>query len=218
MVKFEIFSDPICPWCYIAKKWLDRALEAYPEHNFNIEWKPFQLNPYMPVEGMARQDYLDKKFGSRQQAIEAYKLIVETLVKNKINIDFAAIEKTPNTLNAHRLIFWAGIEGVQTRVVSGLFNAYFRDGKDIGCHDVLVEIASKHGLRRELIEKLLSSNEDREHVKNIDTKARQSGIKGVPMFIIDHTYAVSGAQPTQFWMEVFSEIMENQEFVSSKTN
>ncbi len=210
MIKFDIVSDPICPWCYIAKTWLDRALEAFPDHNFNIEWKPFQLNPDMPAEGMPRLEYLDKKFGNRQKAIEAYKLIIETSVKNKININFESIDTTPNTLNAHRLIFWAGIEGVQTRVVSGLFNAYFKDGKDIGNHDVLIEIGSKHGLKKELVERLLSSNEDTNHVKQMDTLSRQSGIKGVPMFIIDQTYAVSGAQTTNFWKGVFTEILENQ--------
>ena len=214
MVKFDIVSDPICPWCYIAKTWLDRALEAFPDHNFNIEWKPFQLNPDMPAEGMPRLEYLDKKFGSRQKAIEAYKLIIETSVKNKININFESIETTPNTLNAHRLIFWAGIEGVQTRVVSGLFNAYFKDGKDIGNHDVLIEIGSKHGLKQELVERLLLSDEDTNHVKQMDKLSRQSGIKGVPMFIIDQTYAVSGAQTTNFWKDVFTEILDNQKYIS----
>jgi predicted DsbA family dithiol-disulfide isomerase len=210
VISIEILSDPICPWCFIAKTWFDRALEVSPEQTFQISWKPFQLNPNMPNGGMNRKNYLEKKFGGRNQALEAYRPIVETSVKTKITINFEAIEFTPNTLDAHRLIYWGGIEGVQSRIVSGLFKAYFQDGKDIGDRQVLAQIAGNNGMKSEVINRLLSSDEDKENVQHLDLTARTSGVQGVPMFIIDSTYAISGAQKTEFWKTAFNEIYEKK--------
>ena len=112
MVSFEIFSDPICPWCLIGKTWFERAVEACPNQDFEIIRKPFQLNPGMPTSGMDRSEYLDQKFGGRQQALTAYKPIVEASINHKIKINFENIKRTPNTLNAHRLIYWARTEGI----------------------------------------------------------------------------------------------------------
>jgi predicted DsbA family dithiol-disulfide isomerase len=209
MVTFEIFSDPICPWCFIGKTWFDRALESCPKQDFEIVWKPFQLNPDMPVSGMDRTEYLDNKFGSRQQAMTAYKPIIDASIHHKIGINFDKIQRTPNTLEAHRLIYWAKTEGVQNRIVSALFNAYFIDGRDIGDKDVLVDIGGSSGLKPELVRRLLDSEEDKKEIKNLDLSARQTGISGVPMFIVDNTYAISGAQKENFWKNVFSEINQN---------
>ena len=209
MVTVEIFSDPICPWCLIGKTWFDRAVEACPDLNFNIIWKPFQLNPDMPSSGMDRNEYLDQKFGGRQQAITSYKPIVEACIKNKIGINFEGIKLTPNTLDAHRMIYWARTEGIQSRVVSALFKAYFKDNKDIGNKTVLIDLGEASGFQRELIDRLLRSEEDKEEIKDIDLRARQSGISGVPMFIVDGKYAISGAQKTEFWKSTFSEILSN---------
>ena len=117
-VKLDILSDPICPWCYIGKAELDRALEAHPDHPFHIEWHPFQLNPDMPAGGMDRKEYLELKFGGRSGAAQAYAPIVERSEAIGLGIAFAAIGRPPNTLDAHRLIHWAGIEGRQTAAVS----------------------------------------------------------------------------------------------------
>ena len=113
-------------------------------------------------------------------------------------------------MNAQRLTHWAGIEGVQNRIVSALFKAYFKNGQDIGDQTVLSEIAGRSGMKKEIITRLLSSEADIDKVKNLDLNARNSGIKGVPMFVIDRTYAVSGAQKSEFWKNVFLEIFENQ--------
>ena len=129
MVKLDILSDPICPWCYIGKTNLDRALERALEragdHPFEIEWHPFQLNPDMPAEGADRRSYLEAKFGGKAQAAQAYARVTDVAAAAGLVFNFEAIERTPNTLNAHRLILWAGIEGRQSRVVSELFRAYF---------------------------------------------------------------------------------------------
>ena len=137
MVKLDILSDPICPWCYIGKANLDRALEAHPDHPFVIEWHPFQLNPDMPPEGMDRRAYLEAKFGGREAAVQVYARIAEAAKAAGLSIAFDKIERTPNTLDAHRLIHWAGVEGRQTAVVTRLFKAYFEAGQDIGDRDVL---------------------------------------------------------------------------------
>lgn len=105
-IKLDIMSDPICPWCYIGKSYLDRALEQNPDHPFVIEWHPFQLNPDMPAEGMERRAYLEAKFGGKEGAVKAYAPVVEHAQKAGLKIDFEAMKRTPNTLNAHRLIHW----------------------------------------------------------------------------------------------------------------
>ena len=210
MVSFEIFSDPICPWCLIGKTWFDRAVEACPNQDFEIIWKPFQLNPDMPSYGMDRNEYLDQKFGGRQQALTAYKPIVDVSINHNIKINFEGIKRTPNTLNAHRLIYWARTEGIQSRIVSALFKAYFNDAKDIGDINVLKDIGEASGFPRELIDRLLTSEEDKKVIKDLDLGARQRGISGVPMFIVDGTYAISGAQKTEFWKSMFAEIQQNQ--------
>ena len=111
MVKLDIISDPICPWCYIGKTLLDQAMAQRPDHPFEIEWHPFELNPDMPAEGMDRRDYLETKFGGKEGAIRAYAPVLERAEAAGLTIDFAAIKRTPNTLDAHRLLHWAGIEG-----------------------------------------------------------------------------------------------------------
>lgn len=210
MVSFEIFSDPICPWCFIGKNWFDRALQASPKQDFDIKWKPFQLNPEMPATGMNRIEYLDRKFGGRQQAITAYKPIIEASIYHKIDINFEDIKRTPNTLDAHRLIYWAKTARIQGQIVSALFKAYFKDGKDIGDKSILIDIAASSGLEQKLVRRLLATEEDKKTIKELDFTARQTGITGVPLFIVDGTYAVSGAQKTEFWKNVFNEIKQNQ--------
>ncbi|NCX07022.1 MAG: DsbA family oxidoreductase [Rhodobacteraceae bacterium] len=140
MIKLDIFTDPICPWCFIGKTHLDRALESRPNHPFTIEWHPFQLNPEMPEGGMDRRTYLEGKFGGKENAIKAYMPVAEHAEKAGLKMNLEGIKSTPNTINAHRLIHWAGIEGVQTPIVSALFKAYFIEGRDIGDIDVLADV------------------------------------------------------------------------------
>ena len=155
MIKLDILSDPICPWCYIGKTWLDRALEAHPDHPFQVEWHPFQLNPDMPAGGLDRRTYLEAKFGGKQKAAAVYAKIAEAAEAAGLAIDWGRIARTPNTLDAHRLIHWAGIEGRQTAVVSALFRAYFIEGRDIGEAGVLADIVARAGLDAEMIRALL---------------------------------------------------------------
>ncbi|MFP7570577.1 DsbA family oxidoreductase [Marivita sp. S2033] len=206
MVKLDIMSDPICPWCYIGKANLDRALEQRPDHPFTITWHPFQLNPDMPVGGMNRRDYLESKFGGKDKAVKAYAPVLEHAEKAGIKINLEGIETTPNTLDAHRLIHWAGIEQRQTEVVDALFQAYFVDGRDIGDHDVLADIADISGLDASVILRLLATDEDKKEIVERDAAARGMGVTSVPTFIVASQHAVPGAQPTELWLKVLDDL------------
>ncbi len=211
MVKLDIFSDPICPWCYIGKTNLDRALEQIGDHPFTIEWHPFQLNPEMPAGGKDRRTYLEAKFGGKEGAVKAYAPVVEAAEAAGLTINFDAMQRTPNTLNAHRLIHWAGIEGVQAFVVQRLFEAYFRDGRDIGDAEVLADVADGCTMDASVIAKLLASEADAADISARDTHAREMGVSSVPTFIVANQHAVPGAQPTDMWVKVIREIMDQIE-------
>ena len=206
MIKLDIISDPICPWCFIGKTQLDRALEAAPDHPFAIEWHPFQLNPDMPAGGMDRREYLETKFGGKENAVKVYGRIAEAAEAAGVEIDFAGIEKTPNTIDAHRLIHWAGVEKRQTPVVSALFKAYFQEGRDIGDHEVLADIADSAGLDAAMIQRLLASDADAEDIRARDAHTRQRGVTGVPTFVVANQHVVPGAQPPDLWAKVIGEL------------
>lgn len=207
MVKLDILSDPICPWCLIGKAQLERALDARPDHPFVIEWHPFQLNPDMPPEGADRRTYLEDKFGGKERAVQIYGRIADHAQSAGIEINFEGIKRTPNTLDAHRLIHWAGIEGVQDRVVSALMQGYFQEGRDIGDRDTLADIADSAGLDAAVIRKLLDSPSDTDDIRARDTAAHEMGVNSVPTFIVAGKHAVPGAQSTEVWLRVIDEIL-----------
>ena len=208
MAKIDIISDPICPWCYIGKTRLDRALELNPTHNFIIEWHPFQLNPTMPKDGMDRREYLEAKFGGQKEAIEVYSNIDKTATETGLSLNFGGIKRTPNTIDAHRLIHWAGIEGRQNSIIDRLFKAYFQEGRDISEHSVLTRIASAAGMDQDVVRSLLKSDADKEDIKARDTDARKRGIQGVPAFVVANEYVIQGAQTIDICDNIIKEIQE----------
>lgn len=206
MTKLDILSDPICPWCYIGKAHLDNALADHQDHPFTIEWHPFQLNPDMPPAGMNRREYLEKKFGGKNQAIQVYSKIEQSASAIGLPIDFAAMERTPNTIDAHRLIHWAGLEDKQQLMVDALFNAYFCMGLDIGDHNVLCDVAEVIGLERSVMARLLDSNSDVTLIKDRDAHSRLMGVSAVPTFIVGNQHAIPGAQTPDVWESLISEL------------
>ncbi|MEI4194972.1 DsbA family oxidoreductase [Roseovarius sp. E0-M6] len=208
MVRVDIVSDPICPWCYIGKAELDAALHDRPDHPFEIVWHPFQLNPDMPEGGMDRRTYLEAKFGGKDGAVTAYKPVVERAEEAGLDIDFAAIGRTPNTVDAHRLIHWAEAESLQNRVVDALFLAYFREGRDIGDRGTLSEIAGNCGMDAAMVARLFEGPSDIEDVQARDRQFREMGVSGVPLFIVAGRHAVPGCQPKELWLKVIDDIME----------
>ena len=207
MTKIDILSDPICPWCLIGNTFLDRALEARPNHNFKLEWHPYMLNPTMQSSGMNRTDYLTTKFGSKENAEKVYLNIKKTALEHKIQINFDDIKRTPNTLNAHRLIHWAGLEQKQNSAVDLLFSEYFVNGNDISNENILINIANKIEMNKENIGQSINSDEDLQNINARIQNAGEKGVNGVPCFIINNQYALQGAQSTELWIKVIDEIL-----------
>jgi predicted DsbA family dithiol-disulfide isomerase len=203
-MRIDIVSDTICPWCFIGKRRLERALAERTDSDLiELGWRPFQLNPDMPDEGMERHAYLAAKFGGAERAERIYAPIVEAGAGEGINFAFEKIVRTPNTALSHRLIRRAGELGNQDAAVEALFRAYFTEGRDIGDPGVVADIAGEAGLPRKEIAAYLASDTDRHAVAAEDMLARKLGIQGVPCFIIDRRVMVSGAQTPEILMQAF---------------
>jgi predicted DsbA family dithiol-disulfide isomerase len=204
MIRIDIVSDAICPWCYIGKRRLERALAA-DGADVVVGWRPFQLNPDMPDEGMDRKEYLRLKFGTDSGG-ERYKHVIAAGLEEGIPFDFAGIKRTPNTIKAHRLIRRAEGEGTQDATVEALFLAYFTRGADIGDIETLADIAASVGADRGAVRAYLASDEGDAEVRAEDQFARRAGIQGVPCFVVERKYAISGAQPPEAFAEVFARV------------
>ena len=208
MIRLDIFSDPVCPWCLIGKANLDRAMESRPNHPFQVQWHPFQLNPDMPKDGVGHVDYLAAKFGSREKAIQAMLQVAEHAKTAGAEIDMEKVTRLPNTLDAHRVIHWAGIEGRQTAMVARLFKAHWREGADIGEAATLARLAGEVGMDAAAVARLLATDADADDIRARDMDARQKGVNAVPTFLIAQQYVVSGAQPVEMWQQVIDELAE----------
>ena len=206
IIKLDIMSDPICPWCYIGQTQLDRALSTHLDNPFTIEWHPFQLNPDMPPEGMDRRTYLEGKFGGKAAAVQVYGNIEIQAQALDLPINFSAMQRTPNTIDAHRLIHWAGLEQKQQVVVDALFEAYFCNGIDIGDPKALCDLAEKSGLKRDVIVWLLNSDADVQMIRDRDAHSRKMGVNAVPTFIVANKHAVPGAQPPEVWASILADL------------
>ncbi len=202
-MRIDIFSDVICPWCFIGKKRLEKALALRPPAELVVQWRAFQLNPDMPAGGMDRKIYLEAKFGGPEAAQRIYDNVRAAGARESIPFAFERIPRTPNTVGAHRLIRFGQRGGKQDEVVSALFQAYFIDGRDIGDATALARIAGEAGLDEAAAARYLAGDEDTEQVLAEDAFARKLGIGGVPCFIFDGKYAVSGAQEPEAFLPVF---------------
>ena len=207
IMTIDVISDVVCPWCYIGKKRLDAALAVRPAIKADIRWRPYQLDPSIPPEGIDRQDYLLRKFGDPQQIVAMHQRIVAQGIEDGIAFNFVGIDRSPNTFDAHRLIRWASEVGLGEDVVENLFDAYFVQGRDIGDHAVLRDIAEHAGMRGEGVAKLLASTEAREEVTIEILQAQQMGIQGVPCFIFASKVAVQGAHPVETLVQALDEAL-----------
>lgn len=205
MTQLDIFSDPICPWAWIGKARLDRALERA-GNPFRIRWHPFLLNPAMPAGGMDRATYLETKFGSQKAVAEAYLPVVRIAEAEGLPLNLEKITRTPATLDAQRLILWAELEQRQSFVVQRLFEAYFRDGRDIGDAEILADIADGVGMDAAMVLRLLASDADLDEIRARDAAARDMGVTSTPTFIVGRAHAVPGAQETALWEQVIGEL------------
>jgi predicted DsbA family dithiol-disulfide isomerase len=207
-MQIDVVSDTICPWCFIGKRRLMRALYERPEIPFDLRWRAYRLDPTIPAEGVDRREYLRAKFGDNPQRDAIASALREAGENENIRFTFDQIDLTPNTTDSHRLIRWAGSAGVQTDVVELLFSAYFEQGRDIGDAATLAQIAGEAGMDGALVRQLLSEDADRESVEREDALAHQMGISGVPTFIFGNKYAVSGAHDPENLLKVIDKVVE----------
>jgi predicted DsbA family dithiol-disulfide isomerase len=205
-IQLEIYSDLICPWCYIGKRRLETALKlAEGKHTVQIVWHPFQLNPDMPLAGMNRRVYRSAKFGSweRSQVLDAE--VAKVGAEVGISFNYSAVERTPNTLDSHRLVWLADQHDKQEQVVEALFAAYFVEGLDLSQKKVLTEIVTQAGLSRPTVEQLLASDRGTAEVRKQEQEARELGVSGVPFFLLNRLHHFSGAQPPNVILAALSE-------------
>jgi predicted DsbA family dithiol-disulfide isomerase len=202
----DIVSDVVCPWCLIGKRNFERALALYRERHPDAEapavrWHPFQLNPQMPATGMPRAEYTASKFGGHERAREVYARVAAAGANAGIEFDFDRITVQPNTVDAHRLIHRAAAQSRQDDMVESLFRGYFLETRDLTKLPELVDLAARAGIDAEEARRYLESSEDRDLILQQDQQARQIGVEGVPFFIFNQKYAVSGAQPPELLLE-----------------
>lgn len=202
MIPLDIFADPVCPWCLIGKLELDRALESRALHPFQITWHPFRLDPQMPAGGMDRIGYLRARLGPRAE--DASRAVAERAAA--LGLDLNPSPRQPDTTDAHRLMHWAGLEGAQTRVMSGLLRAHWQEGRDIGDASELAGIAAAAGMDAGLVTRLLASDADRDEIAARERHARERGISSVPTFILANRHVITGAQPASLWRQVIDDL------------
>lgn len=210
-MQIDIYSDTICPWCYIGKKRLERALAEKPQPEITFRWRAFQLNPTMPREGMNRSRYLELKFGGAAAAEQVYAAVREAGEEERIDFAFDRMERTPNTVDSHRLIRFAESKGLQEETVETLFQRYFLHAEDIGDAEILTAAAEKAGLDRDEVARFLASEELRSEIVAEDEAARRAGVNGVPCFIVAGRYAMPGAQPPEVLQQMFDVALAEDE-------
>lgn len=220
--RLDIISDVVCPWCYLGAANLLKAIDDRGgAHPFALRWRPYQLDPSIPAQGLDRAAYMRAKFGddpTRIDAIHARLAGMGSAVG--ITYQFDRITRAPNTLDAHRLIHWAGVEDreMQNRVVSALFKANFEEGRNVGDRTVILDIAEAAGLDRALTDALLTGDADKAHVTAEIEAAKHMGVNGVPFFIFDQQYAVSGAQTPDVLAGALRDIARMKAEARSKLN
>ncbi|MDR3538532.1 MAG: DsbA family oxidoreductase [Acetobacteraceae bacterium] len=197
--RIDIVSDAICPWCYIGKRQLERALATLADEGltFSVHWNPFQLNPDMPAEGRDRAAYRAWKFGSAAKAAELDQRITESAASVGLAFRTDRMTRTPNTIAAHRLVWLAGQQGVQDAAMEAVFQAYFVDGRDIGDAGVLADCGAVAGLARAEVADFLAGDLAEKEMRAADQAAREAGVSGVPSFFLDGYGLFSGAMPAE---------------------
>jgi predicted DsbA family dithiol-disulfide isomerase len=195
ILEIDVISDVVCPWCYIGKRRLERALQTLDgRYEYRVTWCPFELNPGMPPEGMDHRQYLEAKFGTLAAVRQLEARVAAAGSEEGLVFAFDKIRRTPNTFDAHRLIWLAQREGVQDAVVEGLFRGYFTEGADLSRRETLIGIAGGAGLSTDRVERLLNGGDGIAAVRKEEAEARKAGINAVPHFLIHRRYALSGAQ------------------------
>lgn len=206
-ITIDIVSDVVCPWCYIGKRRVERAIkELEGEFQFEVNYLPFELNPQMPAEGRNQKEYLTEKFGGPERYEKLTDHVTQIAKEEGLAFDYEKQQKSPNTRDAHRLIWLAKTTGNQAAMKEALMKAYFEEGKDLTQKSTLIEIASGVGLDPQRTDLLLNSDEGLVEVQYLEQTNHQRGISGVPFYIINGKYGISGAQPSETFVSAFRDI------------
>ena len=203
-MRIDIYSDIVCPWCYVGKRRIERALTSV-GLDVHVTWRPFQLNPTMSLDGMNRTAYLKAKFGSLEAFGQMKEQLLTAGTEEQIPFAFEKIQRTPNTFAAHRLVWYAAQQGKQDEVVEALFRAYFLNGKDIGDLKILAHVSVEAGLDQTETEKFLASDNGTVEVKAEEAVGRRLGVRGVPYFVLNGSIAISGAQPPDIFVSALQQ-------------
>jgi predicted DsbA family dithiol-disulfide isomerase len=207
----EVYSDVICPWCYIGRRRLEKALEQVGGAEVSVRWQPYELNPDMPAGGISRRDYRTRKFGSWERSQELDARVAAAAAAEGLSIAFDRMERTPNTFDAHRLLWLVGEKGppgAQDALAGALFHAYFVEGEDVGSAEVLTRLAVGCGMALPAVSTLLNSDKGAAEVRAAEEQARTLGIDSVPTFVLDGRYVVTGAQPVPLLAEAICRASE----------
>jgi predicted DsbA family dithiol-disulfide isomerase len=206
-IKIEVVSDVVCPWCYIGKRRLEKALDQLKDQfDFDVEYSPFELNPDMPLEGRNQKEYLMQKFGGETKYAQITSHVTKVAAEEGLNFDFTSQHISPNTRSAHRIIWFAKSKGKQLEIKEALMKAYFEKGVDLSKKENLALVASEVGLSSKEVIALLESEEGLAEVVFAEQGNYQRGVTGVPFYVINDKYGISGAQPVEAFIEALTNI------------
>lgn len=207
-ITIEIYADIVCPWCYIGRAHLKEALDRRPDLNATLRWRPFQLQPEMPAEGSDFRTVLERKFGNWDRALQVFERIQQMGADHDLTFNFEAIERAPNTVDAHRLVLWAEDQDHGDAMADALFRAYFTEGQDVSDRVVLISCAARIGLDGERAGVLLDDGtEYMSAVQKSQEEARRQGVTGVPCYVFEKRRAVTGAQPADVLIQVLDAVV-----------
>jgi predicted DsbA family dithiol-disulfide isomerase len=210
-LQIDVVSDVVCPWCFIGKRRLEQAIALCPDIPVEVNFRPYFLNPWVPRAGMTRTDYLTKKFGSVERYGEIAQRVATAAAEEGLTYAVDKMSRQPNTLDSHRVIFWARNSGAQACVKQRLMDFYFTEGANLSDQEVLVKAATECGMDGEEVRRLLATDTDVERVTQEAESARSAGINGVPTFIFGGAFSTSGAQPPETLAEIIAYAAAEQE-------
>jgi predicted DsbA family dithiol-disulfide isomerase len=201
-VRIDVVSDVVCPWCFIGKRRLEKALALKPEIPVEVHWHPYFLNDWIPREGMSREEYLTTKFGSPERYKGIAQRVSAAAAAEGLVYDSDKMKRQPNTTDCHRLILWADAQGKAPAMKQKLMDLYFTEGADLSDRETLVKAAADVGLDADKVRGDLAGDKDIDAVGGEAQRAKEAGIDGVPCFIFAGKYAVSGAQAPEYLAEM----------------
>ena len=206
MIQIDIYADVVCPWCYIGEKRLEGALSGRPGLSVERRWRPFQLRPEMPANGLPWREFALEKFGGEDRMRAAFSQVIAAGEPDDVRFDFDRIASAPNTVDAHRLILHAADHGLQWKTANTLFEAYFTRGANLNDHDELAEVAAKAGLDADEARSFLAGGDKTEEVWQAQEEAKRIGVSGVPFYVFDGRHGLSGAQPVEVFVRALDAV------------